>query len=71
MTPPEIRAAFVRLGWTDIEASEATGISRRAWARWWSGTNPLPDALATWLRAKAAGIDLPPPPPPVAVLTRR
>lgn len=56
MTHNELRRLRRRLGWTQDEAAKKIKVSLRTWARWEAGTSTISEAVAFFMRTRAARV---------------
>jgi len=56
MTPKELKQLRLRIGWTQEEAARQLQVSVRTWARWEAGETRIMEAVAAFVKMKAARI---------------
>jgi transcriptional regulator with XRE-family HTH domain len=56
MQPEEMRELLEQIGWSSNELARRLGINQRSVGDYRSGKRPIPDNLASWLRAMAAAV---------------
>jgi len=60
MAPDEFRAARERLGWSRPHLGQRLGVRESSVLHWENGRTPIPERLATWMRAHVAAHDTAP-----------
>lgn len=56
MAPKELKRLRTKIGWTQEQAARQLKVSLRTWARWEAGETRIMEAVALFVKTKAAAV---------------